>query len=89
MQECQVCYCGIIRWKNVEGNRVKVSPGHCANPAFQETCTGYHAIERFVLSVAPKLSHSCFVQCLLHSGFSELKIVEKKKHVFCLVKYMH
>lgn len=29
MRECRVCYCRIIRLKNVKGNRVTVSPGHC------------------------------------------------------------
>ena len=40
--------------------------------------TRYHAKERCLLSVGPKLSHSCFFQCLLYDeGFSEMKILEK------------
>jgi hypothetical protein len=59
-----------------------------ANLAFQETCPGYQAIERHVLSVGPKLSHSCFVQYLLHDeGFSELKIVEKKASFLSRIIY--
>ena len=81
MRECQVCYCRIIRWKNVKGNRVTVSPGHCQSHISGDVSwVSRDWATRFIWG--PKLLHSCFVQCLLHDeGFGELENRRKKRWV--------